>query len=163
MAFFIRYLISGLYTDFVFNEVERENFIKIAVETCFWDFKHIETNADLKKHMAMLTQRVDWVIHWKALNPHFIIPAPDIYLSGKKICKFNFARTYNWWVKNETMKMLSVIKREITLHKAGKGIFKGKTLTEIYRIHEHRVSNANLPHALAHFKNQAELLYRQVG
>lgn len=97
------------------------------------------TESEWVSHYERCSKALYKAKEWFDLHPEVEPPSPDWYFHGNNT-KMGFGRALYWLQTDTHRAYMANIRREITLHKKGKGRWANQGILHLFRVHESRTA-----------------------
>ncbi|WP_298545549.1 hypothetical protein [uncultured Aquimarina sp.] len=143
---FWNYSKAVLYPDKILSEPEEREILNQIWASVYRKFKVQGSQKDWEGYQEILYKRIDMVARYLERNPNRWVAPPHLYFHPENK-RNGFAKTYNWFLKQETLKreirnqiLIQKTDQEWKDHKNGKGKHKHKSRLQLFRIQQQRLS-----------------------
>ena len=143
---FWNYVRRMLYPDLILSEPEEREVLNLIWESVYGKLQANGTKQEWLQYQETLLKRIDMVARWLTRSSGRWIPKPHLYFHPHNE-RNGFARTWQWYLKQETLKievrnqlLLQQVKAEWYQHDADKGKFRQKTRLQLFRIQQQRLA-----------------------
>jgi len=135
---FWKYSKAVLYPDIIHSKPEEAEVLNNIWSSVYRKFKIQGNRQDWQNYQQILYKRVDMVARWLARNPNRWVAPPHLYFHPENK-KNGFAKTYEWFIKQETLKrnirnqiLIQNTEAEWAAHQKGEGKYKHKTGLQLF-------------------------------
>ncbi|GAA4273646.1 hypothetical protein U6A24_18245 [Aquimarina gracilis] len=142
---FWKYSKAVLYSDILLSEPEENDILNQIWASVYRKFKIKGSKKDWKSYQQILYKRVDMVSRWLERNPNRWIPPAHLYFHPENK-KNGFNRTYEWFIKQETLKrnirnqiLIQKTEAEWLAHHKGEGKHKHKSRLQLFSLQRKRL------------------------
>lgn len=143
---FWSYARKVLYPGLILSEAEEKEILNHTWASVFKKLQMTGSQKQWENYQGMLFERVNMVRRWLDRNPNHWIPEPYLYFHpGNE--KNGFNKTWEWYLKQETLKietrnqlLIQQVKAEWKQYDRGKGRLRQKTRLQLFRIQQKRLA-----------------------
>ncbi len=144
---FWKYGKAVLYPDILLSKPEENDILNQIWALVYRKFKIKGSKKDWKIYQEILYKRVDMVSRWLERNPNRWIPPAHLYFHPENK-KNGFNKTYEWFIKQETLKrnirnqiLIQKTEAEWFAHHKGEGKHKHKSRLQLFSLQRKRIAN----------------------
>ncbi|WP_159090651.1 hypothetical protein [Aquimarina aquimarini] len=167
---FWAYAKLALFSELILSDAEQTEVLNHIWASVYRKFKIKGSKKDWENYQQILYKRVDMVSRYLQRNPNRWVAPPHLYFDPENK-RNGFAKTYQWFIKQELLK--KQIRNQILIQKSekewkdrdqGKGRYKHKTRLQLFRIQQQCLSAFNDEKLLQEYeKSLQRTLFKSTG